>query len=273
MRSVRKLIAVIMLMSLCIMNAVGCKSRDIGNDNNVENGETKEMKVELTKRQIDILEAMKLPTDYNELSLDQKSAIESIETLLTYLEEKYGTAFNYAGYAAADADEKEHLKAYPSDGDKNDLVTVYRSYEDGKIQYEDDYANILVKPQYEASVCGFLSQYIDMNSTKVFCKILSVDDDVKEENVPGSVSSTVYVYIEEAACSGEQYDSLVDACGQWLKENWQGRPSGILLLKTDGAQLEKINESNYEDKIREDIFSADTECSVSSEGIVNTYVY
>ena len=38
MRSVRKLIAVIMLMSLCIMNAVGCKSRDIGNDNNVENG-------------------------------------------------------------------------------------------------------------------------------------------------------------------------------------------------------------------------------------------
>ena len=85
---------------------------------------------------------MGLPADYDKLTDTQKNAVTSIEAMLSYLESKYQEEFCYLSYAEAGTLEKEHLEAYPASGTPSDVVTVYRTYEDGEYHYEDDYGNI-----------------------------------------------------------------------------------------------------------------------------------
>ena len=81
--------------------------------------------------QKEIMRETGLPGEYSALTDTQKSAVTSIEDMLTWLEEKYQQKFHYVSYAPGDAIEQEHLKVYPEQGDESDIVTVYRTYENG----------------------------------------------------------------------------------------------------------------------------------------------
>ena len=105
--------------------------------------------------QKEIMRETGLPGEYSALTDTQKSAVTSIEDMLTWLEEKYQQKFHYVSYAPGDSIEQEHLKVYPEQGDESDIVTVYRTYENGMYRYEDDYGAILTRPAYEEQIRTF----------------------------------------------------------------------------------------------------------------------
>ena len=171
----------------------------------------------LTQRQIKLLEEMGLPADYGELTDSQKNAVTSIEAMLSYLERKYQEKFCYLSYAEEGTLEKEHLEAYPASGTPSDVVTVYRTYEDGEYHYEDDYANIGVRPLYESRVRGFAVQSFPESGIKVFSDIRNLGQctegqSVTEENVLHSVSAVTYIFISESACTETQFRVFTEEC-------------------------------------------------------------
>ena len=146
----------------------------------------KEVGVELTQRQKDLLEYLGLPTEYDELTDSQKNAVTSIEDMLTYLEDKYEKSFSYLSYAAAGVLEEEHLEAYPSQGD-------------------------------------LTAQYFPGDSLKIYSEIKAADEDA--ENLLQNVSAVTYIFLNQSVCE-EGYDAFAGASLQWLEENCRGTAAG-----------------------------------------------
>lgn len=274
----------VFLISICIMDMTGCglsargtASGDTGAGEEYGNRdrEDEQVSTELTQRQKELLEEMGLPTDYDKLTDTQKNAITSIEALLAYLEDKYQQEFCYLSYAEAGALEEEHLEAYPASGTPADVVTVYRTYENGEYNYEDDYGKLGVKSLYENRVREFAVQTFPDAGIKVFSDIKNPGDtdgqSVTEENVLQTVYAVTYIFISESVCTEDQFHDFAEECAQWLSSQCQGVAAQICLRLTDAAQWELIDESGYEDKLREDIFTAEAECAVSASGKVTVY--
>lgn len=247
---------------------------------------------EMTERQKEILTHAGLPADYDKLTDSQKSAITSIEDMLTWLEDKYQQEFCYVSYVPGGTLEKEHLEAYPAESSEADTVTVYRTYEDGSYQYEDNFGEVLIRPVYEEWVSVFVQQYLPVEGVKIYTEIKTIDeklDKIISENVlekgdagapleedaaevvtemlPGRVSAVTYLYMDSAVC-GSQYDKFLDAVPGWLSENCRGVPAGLWLRMADTAEWQEIDRSNYEDKIREDIYTEKADCAISGSGKV-----
>ena len=232
--------------------------------------------VELTQRKRELLEEMGLPSDYDKLTDTQKNAATAIEAMLLYLEGKYQEEFCYLSYAEAGILEKEHLEAYPAMGTPSDVVTVYRTYKDGEYHYEDDYANIGVRPIYESRVREFAVQSFPESGIKVFSDIRNSGQgtggqSVTEENVLQTVSAVTYIFISESVCTEAQFRDFTEECAQWMESQCKGAAAQICLRLTDAGQWELINASGYEDKLRENIFLAEAECAVSASGKLSVY--
>lgn len=274
---------ILFLSSVCIVSAAGCAGSGHGADQNrggnEDTGEKKgnteqedeKVSTELTQRQKELLEEMGLPADYDRLTDTQKNAVTSIEALLTYLEDKYQEKFCYLSYAEAGALEEEHLEAYPESGTPEDVVTVYRTYEDGQYHYEDDYGNIGVRPMYESRVKEFTQQFFPEKGIKVFSDIQTSGQDTDRENVLRTVSAVTYIFLSESVCTESQFRNFKEECARWMESQCRGAAAQICLRLTDAPQWEQIDESGYEDKLREDIFSAEAECAVSADGNVTVY--
>lgn len=270
MKSGRKIFTAV-LSAVCILSLASCgQSAEQGVSEN-KSREEEQVKKEWTQRQKELLEEMGLSGDYDELTDTQKSAVTSADDMLAYLEEKYGKEFCYLSYAPSGTLDEEHLEAYPADGQPYDKVTVYRTYENGEYSYEDDYENTLIKPWYEEKVRDFAEEYFPAEGIKVYTDIKSIGGSVTEENILESASAATYVFTDDSVCSAEDYERFVDACGQWLKEHCRGVPAGIYLRMTQSEAWAKISEADYEDSIREDIFTAENDCSISGSGKVTIY--
>lgn len=259
-------VVIIFLLLASILSAAGCGYS--GND--------ADHPVRLTERQEELLEEMGLPTEYDRLTDTQKSAITSIEDCLIYLEEKYQEEFRYLSYAEASALEEEHMEAYPASGTQTDVVTVYRTYENGEYHYTDDYGNIGVKPLYESRVREYTTQTFPDNGVKVFSDIRNSGpgtegQSVSEENVLQTTSAVTYIFISDTVCTEELFQDFTQDCAKWMESRCQGVAAQFCLRLTDAAQWESIGVSTYEDKLGEDIFSAEAECGISAAGEVTIY--
>ena len=235
-----------------------------------------EMGTELNGRQQALLEEIGLPADYDKLTDTQRNAITSIEEMLSYLESKYQEEFCYLSYSEAGTLEKEHLDAYPASETPEDVVTVYRTYEDGEYHYEDDHNNLQIKPLYESRVRGFAVQSFPESGIKVFSDIRNSGQDtdkqyITEKDVLQTVPAVTYIFISEDVCTKAQFQDFTEECAQWMESQCQGTTAQICLRLTDEAQCELIDASGYEDKLREDIFAAEAECVISASGKVTVY--
>nr|WP_303182471.1 hypothetical protein [Lachnoclostridium phocaeense] len=259
-------VVIIFLLLASILSAVGCR---------VERDAVEEP-VQLTQRQEELLVAMGLPTEYGRLTDTQKNAISSIEDCLTYLENKYQEEFRYLSYAEAGALEGEHLEAYPTSGTPAAVVTVYRKYEDGEYHYEDDYGKIGAKPLYESRVNEYTTQSFPDSGVKVFSDIRNSGQgtdrqSVTKENVLQKVSAVTYIFISDTVCTNEQFQDFTEDCANWMESQCQGVAAQFCLRLTDVARWEKLNTYNYEDKLREDIFTDEAECGISADGKITIY--
>ena len=223
------------------------------------------------EQQKEIMRETGLPADYSALTDTQKSAVTSIEDMLTWMEGKYQQKFCYVSYAPGDAIEQEHLKVYPEQGDESDIVTVYRTYENGLYRYEDDYGAILMRPVYEEQVRAFAEQYLPAEGIKIYTEIKNGGSSAADaEPVLNEVSAVTYIFMDDALCS-EQYETFLEAVPDWLIENCQGVPAGLYLRMTESEAWLQIDRSDYEDKLREDVYTKEAECAISGNGKVTVY--
>ena len=172
--------------------------------------------------------------------------------------------------------EEEHLEAYPKSGTRADVVTVYRTYEDGEYHYEDDYGNIGLKLLYESRMREFAAQIFQESGIKIYSDVSSTVQDaevqnVTEENVLQTLSANTYIFISDSVCTKQQFHDFKEECAQWLGSQCQGAAAQICLRLTDAAQWELINEEDYEDKLREDIYMDEAECAVTASGKITVY--
>ena len=225
----------------------------------------------LRARQEEVMTMAGLTGAYEKLTDTQKGIVTSIGQMLDWIEGKYQQKFQYISYAPGDAIEQEHLKVYPEQGDESDVVTVYRTYENGLYRYEDDYGAILMRPAYEEQVRTFAEQYLPSEGIKIYTEIKNGGSGAAdEETVLNEVSAATYIFMDDALCSG-QYETFLEAVPDWLAENCQGVPAGIYLRMTESEAWQQIDRSNYEDKLREDIYTGEAECAISGSGKVTVY--
>ncbi len=85
------------------------------------------------------------------------------------------------------------------------------------------------------------------------------------------VSAVTYIFISDTVCTKEQFQDFIEDCAKWMEGQCQGVAAQFCLRLTDVAQWETIYMFNYEDKLREDIFSAEAECGITAAGEVTIY--
>lgn len=260
----------ILLSAVFLLGTVGCANASTVRD--IDEGGKGQVTIELTPRQIAILEEQGFAGDYNELDIAQKSAIESIESLLRHLEETYGECFCYLGYISGLSGERECLIAYPASGSEEEEITVYRYIDNGTVVFEDNYALVKARPLYEKTVKSLVSEYVDARCFVVFSDMLSAESEgLSEGNVRRKAAAATCVFIDEENCTWETYEQLVQACEAWLKDNFHGESENIRLLLTKQEEVYLISRSEAFDKVAEDIFSADTLCMITQSGEVSCY--
>lgn len=227
---------------------------------------TMEQKIVLNERQIKILEEAELPTVYDELPLSQKSAIESIEDFLVYLEDKYGETFCYDGYVPDGFGEREHIIAYAESDSRKRTVTAYRKYEDGKFIYEDDYQNILAEEDYKNALKAFINQYLDEKDYKLFVEIDEVKEGWTQESVVESVEATNLIFY----CNkSKNIDEFIKLYGDWMKDKCNGMPSETSFIIQDRENFNETEQNNYNEKIYSRKYSEYISCILNANGKIS----
>lgn len=258
-----------LVMTALLLVLTGCRGGGVPAESQTQKPsitETEETAL-LNERQIRILQEQGLPTRYEELTLSQKSAIESVEDMLCYLEQHYEDHFAYAGYVADSQVEQEHLLAssmrYPDSG----LVTVYRSYENGSFRYQDNYSTLQGKLLYEQALNDWLVQFIPDSQFIVFSQLDKAEDEPRQEEILSQASATSYIYIAREACTEEALLALVERFGPWMQEQSRKSQSSLTLFYLAAQEdLAVASNETYLDllpKLRE---APHYSCSIATDG-------
>ena len=258
----RKLVSIV-LLTLCMMILL-CSCNLTQEQNEITSDTSKEETVVLNQRQKDILEQMKLPRDYDSLTITQKNAIVAIEDMLSYLETTYDETFTYSGYFEASSAEEEHLVTECSIGE----VTVFRSRENGQYFYTDDFAEVSAGPQYREAISNYIEESFGSGTYKVFSVVNRVNN---AEVAPlHGASAASYVFFDTSVTESE-FEGFVLKYANWIKKQSQGNATvtKFYLLQTD--DLGNIYEFNYEEKTLESIYVKKLNCSISDTGEINIF--
>lgn len=226
---------IVLMMIVC-----GCTMKNSSLPDNTKS------EVSLSQRQKDILAEQGLSTEYNELSASQQRAIVAIEDMLCYAEKKYSTSFSYAGYSAASPLEKEHMRAFPTSGDKEtDSFTITKT-DDG---YKDDFINVAVNAMFVSYVCDGIKSFDPGTEIKVFAEITRTSfDEVPPENTDfeGKIESGLWIFLDRATFTEEDLSSFKIRFTEFMNSNKLYGVAQIILLK-DGkiAYPTKYNYTDY----------------------------
>lgn len=218
--------------------------------NNSDLPSSTESEVSLNQRQKGILTEQGLSTEYMELSASQQKAIVSIEAMLVYVEKKYNTSFSYAGYSAQSSLEKEHMRAFPTSGEKEaDSFTITKT-DNG---YEDDYINIAVNAMYVAYVCDGIKTILPDTAIKVFAEITKTslaEVPTVDTELQGKVESSLWIFIDGATFSGQDLNEFKAIFNDYLIEHQLYGMIQLVLLK-DG-KIVYPTKYNYTDYLSEE---------------------
>lgn len=258
----RKCVKMLAVCAICL-SCCGCIGRQ------VEGGHSK-----LNERQMQILEESGLPTDYEELTLGQKSDIEAIEEMLVYLEEKYEIPFAYDGYGTASMFDDERLLAKPLEGEVTDTVEVTRQWNGKKnaYEYEDNYETFLAQPLYQQAMEEYFAQHLEPGTYKVFVRVSRMDKEYDPDNVLSCAVASCSLFIDEAACrDGITLDKLAEDYSQWILQYCDGAPVSIGFFILEEGRLPDINAENSTALGGIDFLLEKRYCSISADGEVNIY--
>ncbi len=238
---------IIVSLIILIIGVCGCTM------NNSDLPSNTESEVSLNQRQKDILTEQGLSTEYTELSASQQKAIVEIESMLCYVEEKYNTSFSYAGYSVQSSLEKEHMRAFPTSGDKKtDSFTITKT----DIGYEDDYINVASNAIFVSYVCDGIKSILPNTEIKVFAEITKtslVEVPTVDTDLKGKIESCLWVFIDGATVSEQDLSDFKARFSEYLTEQQLYGVAQLILLK-DG-KIAYPTKYNYTDYLAEEHYA------------------
>lgn len=226
-----------------------------GNKNHQRDGQanhTEPKKTVLTQRQIQILRDSGLPEDYEALSISQKSAITSIETMLSYLEETYQDTFTYDGYAPAFGVEHEWLTASIQQGDSEKIVTVSRTYDGKKFQYKDNYLAVVSEEEYKKAVEDYFHKVLPDAELWVRPDITQISD--IDGNILARCGATSLVFVKNVFGSEQEVKKIVEDFANYMVSLEPMYPTGLDFYVQNEEDFVDTNPFNFSEKIRGDQF-------------------
>ena len=241
---IKRNITKILVLIVLTLVVCGCSKKDSSSPvNNKTN-------VALTQRQKDILREVDLPTDYQELSLSQQNAINSIEDMLSYAENKYKIPFSYARYSQFDVLEGEHMRAYPTSGDKETDSFTITKIEKG---YTDDYLQIAIREPYIQMLSKNIRNIIPKTEFRVYADITNTSLEkipVNNEDYNGNVSCSMCVFIDDITLQDKNIDEFEEEFYNFLYKNQLYCMAQVIVLKEDGIKY--ITKYNYTEYLKND---------------------
>lgn len=243
------LTAMVLLAGMC-----SCSGKEQGSPKNPT------QTVVLTERQKKILTDNGLSPEYDELTTSQQSAIDAIEKMLVYLENKYGLAFSYEAYLAPFAMEQEQLMAYPSAGpNQSDCVTVTTT-KDG---YHDDYVAVASTDLFASYVANGLSELHPGIVVQVYPQITKTYLEMvpeRETELDGNVESSLVIFVDANTCSESEFQELQSNFENWMRQHELYGIVRLLRLKEDTIQY--LTKYNYVDYLGSEYCDSDLNFSI-----------
>ena len=250
---------IIIALLVLVVGLCGCRS-----NNNFESSTNSELEITLTQRQIDILTEQGLPTEYTELSTSQQKAIVEIENMLCYVEEKYNTSFSYAGYSPQTSLEQEHMRAYPTSGNKEtDSFTITKT----NIGYEDDYINVAANAMFVSYVYDGIKTLLPDTEIKVFAEITNTsltEVPTVDTDFSGKVESSLWVFIDDATFGGQDLSDFKTDFNEYLTDHQLYGMVRLILLNSN--EITYLTKYNYTDFLSDEHY-------VEQETLYVTYNY
>ncbi|WP_294189816.1 hypothetical protein [uncultured Clostridium sp.] len=249
---------VISIILISIIGLCSCTLKEKNNDSKVEeinnNTETKEKKynledVVLNERQKEILTERDLSTNYEELNYTQKRAIVAIEEALVYLENKYNTSFEYAGYIPPSPLDKEKVIAAPKNGvHSRDSFDVIKT-EEG---YSDDYMLIAQRESFKEYLRKKITQEIEVSSVLVFSTIsrtnlTQIPDEL--DDYEGKIRSQNIIFIYDSTLNTDNVASYMERVEKFFYEKKLYGSIRIYILKDD--KIDEIKKNGYSDYLED----------------------
>lgn len=243
----RRLLAILTAAVLLAVSVTACSSAGDSGAAAPQTDTEESAATVLTERQKDILTQEGLPTNYDDLSLLQKSAITAIGDMLDYIENKYSHQFMYLGYVAAGPLEKEHLDVYPVGKSSRDVVTVYRDYVGGEYVYSDNYPLLEANTLYQEAMESFFNSYAGVEY-KAYVNVTSSEEDAAANSIISVSSASNYVFVNSQTCNEIFFSSIVDDFSSWIVKESKGQATSSTTLLLVNSDLAKITKYNYTDK-------------------------
>ena len=204
----------------------------------------------LNEWQIDLLEAQGLPTDIEQLTPSQKRSIQHIYEMITYLNDKYGEEFVYAGYIQPGLMDEETLLAYPkkygADGGRNTVeVTV-----DDNGDFTDNYSSIEIRDYCEKLYNDFIRDYFNSDEAVLLINYFSSDIDslseINGDDFENKVGGTNIICISDKICDEEIIKDFMSKFVKWSNERGLHSSNRIEILRNVNiSDLTIANCSDY----------------------------
>lgn len=232
------------------------------------NDTIKDSKVILNERQKAILEVEGLSTNYDELTYIQKNAIQEIEEMLVYLENKYNETFVYVRYDYSKKELCALREGTEYDADANLNYYIYVTGDDSQENsYSDSYEESMLEVRLSEQLKKELENYWTEKVGEDFVLFMPVSDftEYDENNLIGSASIESYVFIDSSTIDESKLESVANKYADWIKSKLDGgfNSTRIFVLEQDDLKLLTIY--NYTDKFEKALYSRDVLVKRSGE--------
>lgn len=264
---IRKKVNVILLAVFICFICCSCTNNQVEVSLEETSKDDEEMNMELTERQIAILQQQGLSDEYKDLSLFEKSAICSIEEMLVYMEEKYGVGFCYSSYALADSMTPECLTVYEENDNTKKIITVYRTYSEGIYIYEDDYLEVAISDSYREVLEEFFGIEIGLSQYQIYVDVKELGE--KTDNVIECVSATSYIYINNT--NDYDLDELIGDYSTWMiNQNLESTALLVFVLQNQ-EEFDETYSGNYSQQILQKKYDEIKRCLIASDLSIEIY--
>ena len=239
-------------MLICLSLLLCQTACGTASDNDYSSNHDK-MRFVLNDRQKEILVQMELPTEYDALTASQRLAIQRIESMLTYLEDKYEPSFEYAGYIPAGLTDEEELIAYQKnpDGTIKHMISVKV---DNNGDYYDDFETFAVGDYYEGIWNdNFTNEFPNLKYKFIYHPLLCDIELSKIENEhfewEYAVQNTILLELNEFDL--EEFKKIETELTKWYYEHQIHSRTTLRIFTNLSVD---INGSNYTDWYHKDIY-------------------
>lgn len=218
-------------------------------------------RVELTKRQIEILAQVGLPADYEALTPGQRNDIMAIEEMLCYLEQTYDLRPVYRYFVQGGSANDEALTVEMG----GYTVTLSRRYDRTTEEYiyTDDYRAVSSTEEYEQAILAYFAE--QALPAKVYAQVSQVAEG--DGSILSRANAATYVFLE---MDDPEFDleQTVNDYAQWYLPQLGGIGNVTRFYAVSSMDFLDIGRKTYYDCLQEIPKEKRIICILSADGSV-----